>query len=112
MAWLDGPLPRLFAHRGSSGTTPENTLEAFAEGLRAGADRLELDVHRTRDGHIVVFHDDDLGRTTDATGPIRDRTLAELEKLDAGYHFPDAEGGHPFRGRGIRIPSLATLLEE
>jgi glycerophosphoryl diester phosphodiesterase len=111
VAYLDGPRPRLFAHRGSSGTHPENTLEAFAAGLEAGADRLELDVHATRDGHIVVFHDDDLDRTTDASGPLRERTLCELQSLDAGYRFEDPDGGHPFRGRGLRIPTLAEVLE-
>lgn len=111
VAYLDGPRPRLFAHRGSSGTHPENTLEAFAEGLAAGADRLELDVHASADGHVVVFHDDDLQRTTDATGLLRERTLAELKRLDAGHGFEDEAGGHPFRGRGITIPTLAEVLE-
>lgn len=111
MAYLDGPRPRLFAHRGSSGTHPENTLEAFAEGLAAGADRLELDVHASRDGHIVVFHDDELLRTTGAGGLVRERTLAELKALDAGWGFEDGGGGHPWRGRGIRIPTLAEVLE-
>ena len=111
MTYLDGPRPRLFAHRGASGTAPENTIEAFAEGLAAGADRLELDVHATADGHIVVFHDSDLSRTTDATGPIGARTLAELKTLDAGYHFSGDGGDFPFRGKGIRIPALAEVLE-
>jgi glycerophosphoryl diester phosphodiesterase len=62
-------------------------------------------VHGTADGVVVVFHDDTLDRTTDGTGPLRARTLAEVERLDAGHHFP---GG---RGRGIRIPTLARLLE-
>lgn len=111
MNYLDGPRPRLFAHRGASGTVPENTLDAFAEGLAAGADRLELDVHPTADGDIVVFHDDDLARTTDASGLLRERTLAELKSLDAGYHFRDEAGDHPFRGKGIRIATLAEVLE-
>lgn len=111
MAYLDGPRPRLFAHRGSSGTRPENTLEAFAEGLAAGADRLELDVHATRDGHIVVFHDDELDRTTNASGLLRERTLAELRELDAGWRFENAAGGFPFRGRGLRIPALSEVLD-
>ena len=112
MSYLDGPRPRLFAHRGASGLVPENTIEAFAEGLAAGAERLELDVHASADGHIVVFHDGDLGRTTEASGPLATRTLAELRSLDAGYHFADALGGFPYRGKGIRIPALAEVLEE
>ncbi len=111
MAYLDGPRPRLFAHRGASGTAPENTIEAFAEGLAAGADRLELDVHASADGHIVVFHDDLLDRTTEASGPVRARTLAELKGLDAGYRFEDEAGRYPFRGKGIRIPTLDEVLE-
>ncbi len=112
MHYLDGPRPRLFAHRGASGVAPENTIEAFREGLRAGADRLELDVHATADGRIVVFHDEDLARTTDATGPLRARTLDELRRLDAGYRFRDESGGFPWRGRGVRIPTLDEVLEE
>jgi len=62
-------------------------------------------VHGTADGGVVVLHDETLDRTTDGTGPVRERTLAEVERLDAGYHFPGA------RGRGIRVPTLAQLLE-
>lgn len=111
MTYLDGPRPRLFAHRGASGTAPENTIEAFLEGIAGGADRLELDVHASADGHIVVFHDDDLARITGTAGLVRERTLAELRQLDAGFHFQDEGGRHRFRGKGIRIPTLAEVLE-
>jgi glycerophosphoryl diester phosphodiesterase len=110
VTYLDGPRPRLFAHRGASGTAPENTLEAFAEGLAAGADRLELDVHATADGEIVVFHDETLERTTNGRGLVRERTLAELRTLDAGYHFRDESGRFPWRGKGVRIATLAEVL--
>jgi glycerophosphoryl diester phosphodiesterase len=109
--YLDGPRPRLFAHRGASGVCPENTLEAFAEGLAGGADRLELDVHPTRDGHVVVFHDHDLSRTTEACGPVHERTLDDLKQLDAGYCFTDDRGNHSFRGKGVRIPTLVEVLD-
>jgi glycerophosphoryl diester phosphodiesterase len=112
VTYLDGPRPRLFAHRGASGTAPENTLEAFAEGLAAGADRLELDIHATADGEIVVFHDDTLERTTNGSGLLRERTLAELKKLDAGYHFRDESGHFAYRGRGVRIATLTEVLRE
>jgi glycerophosphoryl diester phosphodiesterase len=112
VTYLDGPRPRLFAHRGASGTAPENTLEAFAEGLAAGADRLELDVHATADGHIVVFHDETLERTTNGSGLLRAHTLAELKQLDAGYHFRDESGRLPYRGKGVRIATLAEVLRE
>src|SRR5262249_17945640 len=83
--YLDGPRPRLFAHRGAPATFPENTLEAFAAGLRAGADRLELDVHASADGIVMVIHDSTLERTTDGAGPVRSLPLAALERLDAGH---------------------------
>ena len=107
-----GELPRKFAHRGASGTHPENTMEAFRAGLEGGAEGFELDVHRSADGHIVVFHDDVLDRTTDGSGPIRERSLAELRELDAGFRFsPDGGRSFPFRGSGIRIPALRDVLE-
>jgi glycerophosphoryl diester phosphodiesterase len=90
---------------------PENTLAAFTAGLAEGADRLELDVHATADGEVIVLHDETLDRTTDGTGPARALSLAALERLDAGHRFRAADGSHPFRGRGLRVPTLAALLE-
>ena len=72
----------MFAHRGGSKIGPENTLTAFDRGLAAGADGLELDVHLSRDGVVCVHHDRLLDRTTRATGPIADRTAAELADID------------------------------
>ncbi|MEE8311060.1 MAG: glycerophosphodiester phosphodiesterase [Candidatus Binatia bacterium] len=111
MRFLDTSKPRLFAHRGASGRRPENTLESFAEGLDAGAELLELDVHATRDGQIVVLHDSTLDRTTDGAGPIRALSLSELRRLDAGYRFADDRAGFPYRGKGIRVPTLAEVFE-
>ncbi len=104
--------PLLIAHRGGSGLAPENTLLAFQRALDWwGADILELDVQPTRDGEAVVFHDDTLDRTTDGSGPVSARTLAELKQLDAGHHFtPDGGQTFPFRGRDIGIPTLAEVL--
>jgi glycerophosphoryl diester phosphodiesterase len=110
MHYLEGPRPRLFGHRGASGTRPENTIPAFVEALRAGADRLELDVHATADGEVVVFHDELLDRTTNGTGPLCELRLAKLWELDAGYHFTDSCGSHPFRGQGVRVPLLDEVL--
>jgi glycerophosphoryl diester phosphodiesterase len=107
-----GQLPRKFAHRGASGTHPENTMEAFRAGHDLGAEAFELDVHRSADGHIIVFHDDVLGRTTDGSGSIRDRPLADLERVDAGFRFsPDGGRSFPFRGSGVRIPAFREVLE-
>jgi glycerophosphoryl diester phosphodiesterase len=89
---------------------PENTLDAFAAGLKAGADRLELDVHASADGQVVVIHDATLDRTTDGTGPVKTLPVAALERLDAGYHFRAPDGTYPYRGRGLGIPTLAALL--
>lgn len=72
----------MFAHRGGSRIGPENTITAFDRGLAAGADGLELDVRLSRDGVVVVHHDELLDRTTGATGPLKDRTAAELARLD------------------------------
>lgn len=72
----------MFAHRGGSRIAPENTIAAFDRGLAAGADGLELDVHLSRDGVVVVHHDAMLDRTTRAKGPLKDRTAAELAEID------------------------------
>ena len=101
----------VIGHRGASGSAPENTLPAFELALQQGADAVELDVRLTRDGAAVVVHDATLERTTDLTGPVRGRTLAELRGADAGCRFtPD--GGHtlPFRSKNVRIPTLAEVL--
>jgi glycerophosphoryl diester phosphodiesterase len=68
-------------------------------------------VHATADGEVVVLHDDTLERTTDGAGPVRNLPLARVANLDAGHHFRLADGTYPFRGRGVRIPTLAALLE-
>lgn len=108
-----GATPRLFGHRGAAGVAPENTLPSFRRALADGVDVLELDVHATRDGEVVVLHDPTLERTTDGTGPVAALTFAELARLDAGHGFsPDAGRTFPFRGQGIRVPRLAELLRE
>jgi glycerophosphoryl diester phosphodiesterase len=78
-AFFDSARPLVFAHRGGGALAPENTMEAFANGLALGADGLELDVHLSRDGHVVVHHDRTLDRTTRLRGPIAARDAAELE---------------------------------
>jgi glycerophosphoryl diester phosphodiesterase len=110
--FFEKPKPRIFAHRGASGTAPENTLAAFEKALEAGADYLEMDVHATSDGHIVVMHDPALDRTTNGLGPISALTLKELKKLDAGYRFtPDEGETFPYRGQRITVPTLRELVE-
>ena len=95
--------PLVIAHRGASGTCPENTLVAFARAASLGAPMIELDVQLTCDGEVVVMHDWTLERTTDGAGAVRERTLAEIRQLDAGAWF-----GATFRG--TRVPTLAEVL--
>jgi glycerophosphoryl diester phosphodiesterase len=101
--------PRVFAHRGGCAIGPENTIAAFDLGLAAGADGLEIDVHLSSDGVVVVCHDATLDRTTDASGPVAARTAAELSRVDAGFRC-NINGDHPFRGRGVGIPALRDVL--
>ena len=101
----------VFAHRGGAGLAPENTRAAFAHAVRLGVDGCELDVRLSRDGEVVVIHDETLDRTTDATGAVRDRTADELARVDAGYRFNPAEL-FPWRGRGEGVPRLADVLAE
>lgn len=104
------PRPIVFGHRGACGECPENTLPSFERALAQGADVIETDVHRTRDGEIVVFHDADVARTTDGTGEIAALTYAEVSRLDAGARFVAADGSAPFRGQGVRVPRLAEAF--
>ena len=99
----------VFAHRGGGGLAPENTLAAFDRGLAAGADGIELDVHLSRDGVVVVHHDRTIDRTTNLRGAVRDHTAAELARADAGYRF-QRDGAFPYRGQGIGVPALADVL--
>ena len=97
-------VPKIIAHRGYSGVSPENTLSAFANAVDIGADMIELDVQMTGDGQVVVFYDNDLLRITGCEGTIADYTLEELQQMDAGMWF-----GPEFEGE--RIPTLAEVLE-
>jgi glycerophosphoryl diester phosphodiesterase len=105
--------PVNFAHRGASARAPENTLEAFRLAVEAGAGGLELDVRMTRDGEVVVIHDATVDRVTDGSGAVAGMTLDEVRRFDAGYSFsPDGGRTFPYRGRGVRIPTLAEVYEE
>ena len=101
MSWrtLSGEAPVVVAHRGASSTHPENTLASFDAAIAFGAPFVEFDVRLSSDGVPVVVHDPDLDRTTDATGPVGARTLAELRRVNAGT----ADAPQP-------IPVLEELL--
>ncbi|WP_286786236.1 MULTISPECIES: glycerophosphodiester phosphodiesterase [Pseudomonas] len=106
-----GEQPLVIAHRGGMGLWPENTLFAFERADALGVDMLELDVRASRDGDLVVIHDEALERTSNGRGPVEALSLAQLQALDAGYTWT-ADGGetYPYRGQGIRIPSLAEVF--
>ncbi len=109
--YLDLRRPWLVAHRGGALLAPENTLPAFDLAARLGADAFETDVHLTSDGEVVVFHDGETSRLTGEPGTIEARTLAEVQRLDAGARF-SSDGGatFPWRGRGIAPPTFRELL--
>ena len=87
----------IIAHRGASGYEPENTLRSVKKAIELGADMVEVDVRVSRDGHMVVIHDARLERTTNGKGYVRDMTLKELKKLDAGL--------------GEQIPTLEEVIQ-
>ena len=100
----------IIGHRGASGLAPENTVVSFDLARSQGADAFEFDIRLTADAVPVVFHDATLDRTTDATGPLEARTLADLNGIDAGARFTMDGATFPYRGQGIRIPTLADVL--
>jgi len=106
------PGTQVIAHRGGAGLRPENTLEAFSYAVEIGTDVLEMDVQSTAEGEIVCMHDRTVDRTTDGHGSVAAFTLHELRKLDAGHNW-SSDGGrtHPFRGKGIRVPTLEAVFK-
>ncbi|MCY3682971.1 MAG: glycerophosphodiester phosphodiesterase [Gemmatimonadetes bacterium] len=101
----------VIAHRGGWRLWPENTLYAFQHAVDLGVDMLEMDIRSTKDGHIVVFHDETVTRTTNGNARVNDLTLAELKQLDAGYKWTaDMGATFPFRGKGIAAPTLAEVF--
>lgn len=111
VSYFSSPRPRLFAHRGASGLAPENTLAAFALATAMGATHLELDVHGTSDGSVVVLHDETVDRTTDGHGSVRTLSLEQVAALDAGHRFTLDGRTHPYRRQGVGIPTLQAVLE-
>lgn len=111
----DAPRVQVIAHQGGDGLWPSNTLYAFERALDLGVDVLEMDVHASQDGVIVLSHDETVERLTDGTGLIKEMTLAEIKELDAAYDWtpddvPPADGVYPYRGQGITIPTLEEVF--
>lgn len=106
------PYPLVIAHQGGDGLWPGDTLYAFERAAALGVDVLEMDLHITQDGVLVISHDETVDRTTDGTGNIEDMTLAEIKALDAGYTWSN-DGGqtYPYRGLGITIPTLEEIFQ-
>ena len=95
---------KLILHRG--GATPQNTLKSIRDTLNSGLyDGVEIDINITKDGVVVVYHNDNVSDTTNGRGLIYNFTFKELRKLDAGYKWPE------FRGKGYKIPKLSEILE-
>ena len=103
--------PLVMAHRGGKGLWPENTLYAFEQAVALGADVLEMDIHSTADGVLVVMHDRTVDRTTDGSGAVHDLTLAQIKALDAGYNWTADEGQtYPYRGQGVTVPTVEEVF--
>lgn len=96
--------PVNIAHRGASSLAPENTLESFKKAIDLRCNGIELDVHMTKDKQLIVIHDEFLDRTTNGTGSVRNFTLSEIKKLDAGSHFSN-------KFKNARIPTLKEVFD-
>lgn len=109
----NAPRPMVIAHQGGDGLWPSNTLFAFEHAAGLGVDVLEMDIHMTKDGVLVVSHDETVDRLTDGAGLIKEKTLAEVQSYDAAYDWSplDNEAEFPYRGQGITIPTLEAVFE-
>jgi glycerophosphoryl diester phosphodiesterase len=102
---------RLYAHRGAAAERPENTMPAFERAIEIGVDALEMDVHLTRDGHLIVVHDATAARTTGAQAAWADVDLAQARRFDAGWGFIAEDGTRPFAGKSIAVPTFEQVLD-
>ena len=104
--------PLVIAHQGGDEVWPGDTLFAYQNAAALGVDVLEMDIHISLDGVLVLMHDEKVDRTTDGTGEIESMTLAELKQLDAGYDWSLDEGQtFPFRGQGINVTTLEEVFQ-
>lgn len=101
-------MPAVIGHRGAAGHAPENTLVSLEKAAELGVRWVEFDTKLTADGHVVLFHDDTLERTTGGRGAVAETTLAELQALDAGSWF---DGGSQGAYAGERVPTLKEAME-
>lgn len=111
--YLNAPRTLVIAHQGGDGVWPGDTMYAFEKAVEIGVDVLEMDAHITKNGQIVLMHDETVDDTTDGTGLIEEMTLDELRKLDAAYDWTLDDGAtFPYRGRGIQVPTLDEVFEK
>ncbi|PID84841.1 MAG: glycerophosphodiester phosphodiesterase [Chloroflexi bacterium] len=102
----------VIAHQGGEKLRPSNTMIAFEHAVDLGVDVLEMDIHQTKDGVLVVMHDDTVDRTTNGSGRIKEMTLAEIKELDAGHYWTDDDGAtYPYRGQGVTVPTLDEVFQ-
>lgn len=122
LAWRAQPVPEhsffaqqdgvmVIAHQGGEWLRPSNTLLAFDHAVELGVDVLEMDIHQTADGVIVLMHDATVDRTTNGSGAIKAMTFAEIRELDAGYYWTDDDTTYPYRGQGIQVPTLEEVFQ-
>ncbi|MFY0625013.1 MAG: hypothetical protein JXR07_01880 [Reichenbachiella sp.] len=104
---------KIVGHKGASGYAPENTLVSFQKAMDLGADAIEIDVHFTKDGEVVVFHDEEVSRTTNGEGKIHEFTLAEVKQLDAGSWFDEdlLKEGEVSEFEGEEVPTLEETID-
>ena len=100
-------------HGGGDGILPEDTMLAFESTVAMGADVVDVDLRISADGVVVAIHDSTVDRTTGTHGNVKSMSYDELAKLDAGWGFSPAGSldDHPYRGAGVTIPTLETILE-
>ena len=103
--------PLVIAHQGGDGLWPGETMFAYQSAVDLGVDVLEMDIHITKDGVLVLMHDETVDRTTDGTGEIESMTLEDLKKLDAGYDWSSDDGvTFPYRGSGLTVATLEEVF--
>lgn len=109
----NAPRTMVIAHQGGDGLWPSNTLFAFEHAAELGVDVLEMDIHMTKDGALVVSHDETVDRLTDGEGLIKEKSLTEVQSFDAAYDWSPLDDGaeYPYRGQGIIIPTLESVFE-
>ena len=110
-SYFDCPCPHIIAHQGSSLDLPPNTLKAFQLSIDQGADIIELDIWRSKDGIWVVVHDKNLERITGVEKNITELTFQEIQSLDVGYNFTNSSGNYSYRNKNYRIPSLEQVFK-